>query len=102
MVCLDAVTDREALEKYFSIILLKSTLKENDLMNKPGQIRVYNVDKSGVTLDHWLPYVLTKKGQKRSGVLSRNKGQITVVGCINASGQAITPFIVFDARNLEL
>ena len=64
MVCLDAVKDREALENYFS--LLKSTIKENDLMNKPSQI--YNVDESGAPLDHRLPYVLTKKGQKKSGM----------------------------------
>ena len=55
--------DRETLESYFS--LLKSTPEENDLMDKPSQI--YNVDESGVPLDHRPPYVLTKKGQKRSG-----------------------------------
>ena len=82
MVCLDAVRQR-SVGKLFQCI--KSTLKENDLMNKPNQI--YNVDESGVALDHRLPYVLTKKGQKKVRyVLSRNKAQITVVGCINASG----------------
>jgi len=59
MVCLDAMKDREVLENYFS--LLKSTLEENELMDKPSQI--YNLDESGVLLDHRLPYVLTKKGQ---------------------------------------
>jgi len=96
---LDAMNNREALENYFS--LLKSTLEENDLTNKPSQI--YNVDESGVPLDHRSPYVLTKKGQKKVRYISSgNKAQITVVGCINASGQAIPPFIVFDAKNFNL
>ena len=61
------------------------------------------MDKSGVPLDHWSPYVLTKKGQKKvRHVLFGNKAQITVVGCINAPGQAIPPFIVFDAKILNL
>ena len=54
MAHLDALKDREALGNYY-------------LMDKPSQI--YNVDESGVPLDQWPPYVLTKKGQKRSGVV---------------------------------
>jgi len=82
--------------------LQKSTLEENDLMNKPSQI--YNVDESGVSLYHRLPYILTKIKDQKSVryVLSRNKAQITVIGCINASGQAVPPFIVFIAKNLKL
>jgi len=62
MVQLDATNNRKALENYFS--LLKRTLEENNLMNKPSQI--YDVDKSEVPLDHRSPYVLTKKGKKGS------------------------------------
>jgi len=61
MVRLDAMKDREALENYFS--LLKCTLADNDLMDKSSQI--YN---AGVPLGRQSPYVLTKKGQKRSGM----------------------------------
>jgi len=80
--------DREALENYFSL--------ENDLMHKPSQI--YNVDETGMPLDHRSPYVLNRKGQKKVWYCSSgNKAQVTVVGCI---GQAIPPFVVFDAKNL--
>jgi len=33
---------------------------------------------------------------------SGNKGQVTVVGCINAMGQALPPCVVFDAKNLNI
>ena len=33
---------------------------------------------------------------------TENKSQITVVGRINAIGQALPPFIVFDAKNLNI
>ena len=98
MFCLDAMKDREALENYFS--LLKSTLEVNDLMDKPSQI--YNVDESGVPLHHWLPCFNKERSKKVRYVLSINNAHITVVGCINVSGQAIPPFIVYDTKNLNL
>ena len=93
--------DKEALDNYF--ILLKSILDENDLLDKPGQI--YNVDESGIPLDHRSPRVLTKRGHKKVRyATSGNKSQITIiiVGCINAIGQALPSFIIFDAKNLNL
>lgn len=43
--------------------LLKNVLTENDLMESPNQI--YNVDETGMPLDHRPPKVVTKKGQKK-------------------------------------
>jgi len=60
MVRLDAMNNREALENCFS--LLKKMLEENDLMNKPSQI--YNVDESGVPLDHRSPLCFNKERSK--------------------------------------
>ena len=50
----------EAMKQYFD--LLKDVLEENDLMESPGQI--YNVDETGMPLDHWPPKVALLKGQK--------------------------------------
>jgi len=59
------------------------------------------VDESGVPLDHRFPRALARRGQKKVRYCSSgNKSQVTVVGCINAIGQAILPFIVFDAKIL--
>ena len=67
-------------------------------MYKPGQI--FYVNESGIPSDHHSPYVLTRK--KVGYYFSGNKGQVTVVGCINTLGQALPPFVVFDAKNLNI
>ena len=33
---------------------------------------------------------------------SGNKSQVTVVACVNAIGQCLPSFIIFDAKNLNL
>ena len=44
--------------------LLKKALTENDLIDSPAQI--YNVDESGIPLDHRPPKIITKKGREMS------------------------------------
>ena len=58
---MDAMNNTEALHSYFT--LLKKIMEENKLIDKPAQI--YNVDESGMPLDHRPP----RKGQ-RKGTLS--------------------------------
>ena len=78
----------ETVKKYFELLKV-----ENDLLNSPSQI--YNVDETGMPLDHRPPEVVAKKGQRKvryrtSGI----KSQITVIRCVSASGQAIPPFVI--------
>ena len=61
------------------------------------------MDESGISLDHQSPRVVTKRSHKKVRyATSGNKSQITIVGCINAIGQALPPFVIFDAKNLNL
>ena len=53
--------NRNVFVSYFE--LLKATLIENDLLNKPAQI--YNCDESGLPLDHKMPRVIAKRGVKK-------------------------------------
>jgi len=54
-------------------------------------------------LDHRSPRILAKKVQKKVRyATSGNKSQVTVVGCINVVGQALPPFVIFDAKNLNM
>lgn len=92
---MDAMKKEEDLDSYFI------TLVEHDLIHRPGQI--FNVDESGMPLEHRSPRVLARKGQKKIRFCSSgNKSQITVVGCVNAIGQVLPPLIIFNAKNLNL
>ena len=92
--------NQETIDHYYS--LLHDTLSEHDLLNQPSQMN--NVDKTGVPLDPHPPKVITTKGKVTKKVRYRTsglKGQVTVVGCTNASGQVIPPMIIFDAARLN-
>ena len=94
---LDAIMP-EAVKHYFD--LLNKTLQENNLKESPAQI--YNVDETGVEFEYRPKNVLTLKGQKKIKCrTSGNKKQTTVVACINAIGQAIPPFVIYDAKTLN-
>ena len=89
---------RQNIEHYFN--LLKEIMDENDFSNHPE--RIYNMDESGIPLDPRPPRVLTLKGKKKVRYrTSGKKNQITVIGCANATGQALPPFIIFDAQQLN-
>ena len=71
----DVVT-QDKIDKYFK--LLESTLEEHDLADKPH--RIYNVDESGMPLEHKQPKRVAERGTKKVyGRSSGNKAQITIV-----------------------
>ena len=91
--------NQEVISDYFA--LLKDVLTENELLNSPG--RIYNVDETGIALDGHAPKVVAKRGQKKVRYrTSGNKSQITVIACVSASGQCIPPFVIFDAKRLNM
>jgi len=94
---IDAINE-ESMRGYFG--LLKEVYDELDFEAHPE--RIYNMDETGVPLNPRPPKVLAKKGQKKVRYrCSGQKAQITVVGCCSATGQAIPPFIIFAAKQLN-
>ena len=90
---------RESIAHYFD--LLKRCLEENDLMHHPE--RIYNTDKTGIPFDPKPPKVVSRKGQKKIRYrCSGQKGQITVLACCSGTGQALPPFVIFDAKTLNI
>ena len=86
--------DKETMDKYFD--LLKDTLVENNLMESPNQI--YNVKETGMPLNHSAPKIITRRDHKKVRYrTSGNKSQITVIGCVSATGHVIPPFVIFDS-----
>jgi hypothetical protein len=91
-------TNKDTLGKYFD--LLEKALEENKLMDKPCQI--YNMDETGMPLSPKPLKVLDKCGTKNPSVFtSPDKSQVTVVGCVNASGHCIPPMVIWDRKNLN-
>ena len=79
--CRSSAVSQPVLDYYFE--LLKKTLEVNGLMDKPN--RIYNMDESGMPLDHRQPKRIAPKGTKKvHGPSSGNKTQITILACANA------------------
>ena len=91
--------NKEVISEYFH--LLTEVLTENKLLDLPS--RIYNVDETGIALDGHAPRVVAKRGQKKVRYRTTgNKKQVTVIACVNASGQCIPPFVIFDAKRLNM
>ena len=83
------------LKEYYD--LLKATLEEHGLMNLPS--RIYNMDESGMPLDHKPPKVVAQKGMKKVHCrTSGSKGQITILTCANAAGSVVPPMVIFETH----
>lgn len=89
-------TDPEMLARYFD--LLEETLAANKLEGRPGLI--FNMDESGMPLDAKAPKLIFGKGSYASAIGSGDKSQITVVGCVSATGFALPPMVIWDRKHL--
>jgi len=94
----EKMTTRSVFESYFQ--MLKETIEKYNLTDKPAQI--YNCDESGMPLDHKLPKTITLKGVKKvRQITTGNKTQITILGCVSATGQTIPPMVVFSGKRFN-
>ena len=56
------------------------------------------VDETGMPLDHRPP----KRGHKKVRYRTAgNKSQITVIGCVSATGHAVPPFVIWNAKSMN-
>lgn len=86
------------LKNYFD--LLEQTLKSNELFDSPN--RIWNMDESGLPLDHKPSKVIAVKGTKRVHCrTSGNKMQITILACANAVGTMVPPMVIFEGKRLN-
>ena len=87
----------ETVVRYFD--LLEQTMVENDLLDKPGQI--YNVDESGMPFSpRPVKYIFRRGVKDPVAPSSGDKSQITIVGCVSASGYCIPPMVILDRKKL--
>ncbi len=78
-----------------TFLFFTAALDEMNLKNKPQS--VYNMDEKGVRMClHKSPTVLSGKGVRRVHSRGKEHGEsVTVVGCGNAVGNSIPPFVIF-------
>jgi len=93
-VCMDALIQKQELDNYFVTL---NIMVEHDLMDKLEL--VYNV---GMLLEQQSPRVVARKGKKKVRYCTSGNKSQTIVGCINAIGQAMPPFIIYDAKNISI
>lgn len=90
--------NEEALSSYFDI--LEDTFNEHKLHDKPAS--VFNMDETGMPLSPAPLKGVCKKGTKTpNSIVSGDKSQITVVGCVSAAGHCIPPMIIWDRKTLQ-
>lgn len=88
---------RECIDNYFD--LLEETLQESGICDYPGLI--YNMDESGFPLDPKPLKTVHRCGDKHPfSVSSGSKAQVTVAACISATGQSMSPLIVWKRKTM--
>ena len=84
------------VKNYFQeldIILTKYNLK-----NKPEQI--WNIDETGITLDHNPPKIVATKGERPFVVTAGHSDNTTVIVAGSALGETIPPYVIYKGQRL--
>ncbi|XP_026736710.1 uncharacterized protein LOC113500199 [Trichoplusia ni] len=84
---------REKVTEFYKI--LETVIDKNNLRGRPEC--VYNVDETGIPLNNRPPNIIAQKGAKDVvSVTNVERGEnVTVLACMNATGQYIPPFVLF-------
>ncbi|CAH1974303.1 unnamed protein product [Acanthoscelides obtectus] len=79
---------------------LESAIEKNNIEAS----RLYNMDETGIsTTSNRPPKVISVKGKKQVGMIaSAERGQLTtVIGCCNAAGSFLPPFLIFARKKMQ-
>ena len=82
---------KAVIDSYFEE--LKNILDEHQLHDKPE--RVFNIDETGLSLDHTPQNVISPVGETVPGITSSKSVTTTMISCVSASGQAVSPYFIF-------
>ena len=90
-------TDQNVLDHYFE--MLTEALSDNDLLHQPAQI--YNCDETGMPLGATSHKVVAKVNSKSCSITSNDKKQVTILSCVNVTGVALPPFVIFKRKTMN-
>ena len=84
----------EAVSLYFEN--LQDIISKYNLNNKPQCI--YNLDETGLQPEHRPPNVIAPPNSKPQAIVSPRSTTTTLIGCVNALGNALPPFFIFKGK----
>ncbi|XP_045213569.1 uncharacterized protein LOC123564232 [Mercenaria mercenaria] len=87
-------TSEAVLDAYFKE--LDSVLKKHGLMDKPENI--WNVDESGLLMEHRPTNVLCEKGSVPQAVTSSRGQTVTIIAAGSAVGNRVPPYYIFPGK----
>ena len=90
-----AATDPVIIDNYFNI--LSSSIDKNGL----SASQIFNMDETGMPLNPNPPKTIHKRGTNAVRITSGDKSQITILACVNASGNCIPPMVIYDRKTLS-
>ncbi|XP_033725380.1 uncharacterized protein LOC117315340 [Pecten maximus] len=93
----DKAVTSDILCTYFAE--LKLILDKYQIMNKAEQI--WNVDESGISLDHTPPKVLARAGTNPYAVTQGKSANTTLIAAGSAIGETTPPYIIFKGERLS-
>ncbi|CAG2215069.1 unnamed protein product [Mytilus edulis] len=73
-------------------------LNKYSLINKPAQ--TWNIDETGISLDHSPQKVLSRRGCDAFSVTSGRSSTTTLVAAVSALGETIPPYIIYKGQRL--
>ncbi|KAJ8306419.1 hypothetical protein KUTeg_016964 [Tegillarca granosa] len=88
---------KDRVDKYFDEV--DATLEKYDLKSKPHLI--YNIDETGLQSEHRPVSVISSKAGKLQAITSPKSATTTLIGCVNAVGNSLPPFLVFKGKRLN-
>lgn len=90
--------NREVVGHYFDS--LGDLINKLNLQNKPSMI--WNCDETGKQLEHTPVRVVAKKGSKAVvGRTSNSRANISILACVNASGDRMPPMLVVKGKTTK-
>ena len=87
----------ETISRYFAE--LEMTLTKHDIKDKAANI--WNVDETGISLDHSPPKVLARAGTSPYSMTSGRSATTTAIAAVGALGQTIQPYIIFKGERIS-
>ena len=93
----DEAVNQETLKGYFDA--LGEVLDKYDIKNKPQFI--WNVDETGISLDHNPPKILARAGSNPHCITSGKSATTTVIAAVSGLGETLPPFVIFKGERLS-